>query len=55
MQDKKFKDQHPAVGPGLAGALVPLFEVGGKARAGHRHVRRGPCRHEIRGGKNKMQ
>jgi hypothetical protein len=25
---KKFKDQHPAVGPGLAGALVPLLEGG---------------------------
>ncbi len=25
---KKFKDQHPAVSPGLAGALVPLLKGG---------------------------
>ncbi len=30
---KKFKDQHPAVSPGLAGALVPLLK-GGKEQ-GH--------------------
>ncbi len=52
---KKFKDQHPAVGLGLAGALVPLLEGGERTRAGHRRVRRDARRHEInyKGGKNK--
>jgi hypothetical protein len=50
---KKFKDQHPAMGPGLAGALVSLVEGGKRARAGHRRVRRDARRHEIRGGKTK--
>ncbi len=47
---KKFKDQHPAVGPGLAGALVPLFEGEERAGVGHRRVRHDACRHEIRRG-----
>ncbi len=29
MQDtRNLKDEHPAMGPGLAGALVPLLRVG---------------------------
>jgi hypothetical protein len=47
---KKFKDQHPAVAPELAGALVPLFEGGERTRAGHRRVRRDACRHGVQGG-----
>jgi hypothetical protein len=32
MQDaESLKDQHPAVGPGLAGALVPLLKWGKRA------------------------
>jgi hypothetical protein len=50
---KKFKDQQPAAGPGLAGALVPLLEGGERTRAGHRRVRRDARRHEIQGGLKK--
>jgi hypothetical protein len=53
MQDtRSLKDQHPAVGPGLAGAgaLVPLFEGGEGTRAGHRRVRRDARRRERQGG-----
>jgi hypothetical protein len=51
MQDtRSLKDQHPAVGPGLAGALVPLLKGGERARAGHRRVRRDARRHEVQGG-----
>jgi hypothetical protein len=33
MQDtKRFEDQHPAAGPGLAGALGPCVKVGKKNR-----------------------
>ncbi len=47
---KKFKDQHPAAGPKLAGALVSLLEGGERTRAGHRRVRRDARRHERQGG-----
>ncbi len=48
MQDtRSLKDQHPAVGPGLAGALVPLLKGGKKTRAEHRRVRRDAQRHGV--------
>jgi hypothetical protein len=50
MQDtRSLKDQHPAVGPGLAsaGALVPLLKGGERARAEHRRVRRDVQRHGV--------
>jgi hypothetical protein len=51
MQDtRSLKDQHPALGPGLAGALVPLFEGGEGTRAVHRRVRRDARKHERQGG-----
>ena len=35
MQDKKdLKDQHPAAGPGLDGALGPCVKVGEENRGG---------------------
>jgi hypothetical protein len=47
MQDtRSLNEQHPAVGPGLAGALVPLLKCGEGTRAGHGRVRRDAHRHE---------
>ena len=40
MQDKKdLKDQHPAAGPGLKGALGPCVKVGEENRGRQRLVR----------------
>ncbi len=40
MQDpKRSEDQHPAAGPGLAGALCPLRKGGERTRVGQRLVR----------------
>ncbi len=50
MQDTRGRDdQHPVVGPGLAGALVSLLKGGEGTRAGHRRVRRDAQRYEVRG------
>ncbi len=43
---KKFKDQHPALVPGLAGALVPLLKVRDRTKEEHRRVRRDASRTE---------
>ena len=41
MQDtKRFEDQHPVVGPGLAGALGPLCKGGERTGVQHRRARR---------------
>jgi hypothetical protein len=51
MQDtRSLNGQHPAVGPGLAGALVPLLKGREGTRAGHRRVsvRRDAHRHELK-------
>jgi hypothetical protein len=46
MQDaRSLKDQHPAVGPGLAGALIPVLKGGERTKAAHRRVRRDAQRH----------
>jgi hypothetical protein len=44
MQDtRSLKDQHPAVVPGWASALVPLLQGGERTSAGNRRVRREQC------------
>ena len=51
MQDtRSLKDQNPAVGLGLVGALITLLKGGERTRAGHRRVRRDARRHERQGG-----
>ena len=50
-----FEDQHPAVGPGLVGALVPLLKDGERTREGHRRVRRDARGVRKTEGKKKMR
>jgi hypothetical protein len=54
MQDtRSLKDQNPAVGLGLVGALITLLKGGERTRAGHRRVRRDARRHGVQGGLKK--
>ena len=56
MQDmKSVEDQHPAVGPGVAGALGSLFKVGGNNRGQRRRGRRGARIDGVKSGVNKMR